>query len=252
MPDENTLENLKRTLRELDAEDSKPADPAVKEERERELKEHEANLNKLIAMDPDSFIVHSSLAGVYEDQGRYKEAEAEYRKAIELNPENFNLHYDLAQFYFDNKRFEEAKPEYEKAVEIGLPEEIGDQLHYDLMKDSLRIAKENIATINVDQTISSAMEEEDKIKSLRNAVDEFKRYIDSGIEEALHVYTAGVVTALKALKKYDSNFDSEELRQASDANFDAERNKHNYRDDTLLDRLFDHARELKKKREEEK
>jgi len=28
MPDENTLENLKRTIRELDAEISKPVDPS--------------------------------------------------------------------------------------------------------------------------------------------------------------------------------------------------------------------------------
>jgi len=246
MADENTLENLKKTLDEVKAELSKPVDTS---ERDQELKEQESRLKKIIEMDPGSDIAHHSLADNYMHQRRYDEAETEYKRAIEINPQHTFSHYDLAEFYFDHKRFEEAKSEYQRVVEIGVTTEIDDELYQDIIKDNIKRAKQRIAEIYVIQSISAAKGETDKdkrIESLRSVVEEFKGHIDSGAEN-LHVYTGGVVKALEALKQDDPSADPEELRQAHHANIDAESKVE--RDDSILDRLFEYAERLSEEEE---
>ncbi len=79
-----------------------------------------ALLHKVIAKDPDMWIVYAKLGGAETNLGHFPEAVKAKRKAVELMPDSVNLHYELGNVLLKSHDYEGAIPELE-GVEAKLP-----------------------------------------------------------------------------------------------------------------------------------
>jgi Flp pilus assembly protein TadD len=72
-----------------------------------------ALLQKVIAKDPNMWIVYAKLGSAENNLGHFAEAVKAKRKAVELMPSDVNLHYELGNALMKNHEFEAAIPELE-------------------------------------------------------------------------------------------------------------------------------------------
>ena len=72
-----------------------------------------ALLQKVIAKDPNMWIVYAKLGAAEANLGNMPEAVKAKRKAVELMPDSINLHYELGEVLAKNQDFEGAIPELE-------------------------------------------------------------------------------------------------------------------------------------------
>jgi len=87
-------------------------------QREGRLDEADAEYRRAIAIDPESAVAYAGLASLMEARGRVQDALAAYREAIRLEPERRGTHNDLGLLYQSEGRFEEAEAEFRRAITI--------------------------------------------------------------------------------------------------------------------------------------
>jgi tetratricopeptide (TPR) repeat protein len=61
----------------------------------------ESLLRKAAAADPDLFLVHAALGGVFEKRGKKKEAVGAYRRTLTLQPGHVKSHIALGRIAFE-------------------------------------------------------------------------------------------------------------------------------------------------------
>lgn len=76
------------------------------------------NLNEALARDPDNFLAHTALVGVYARTGQLIEADQHYDKALALAPATAQLHLNRAAGRMAAKRWAEAAESLERALVI--------------------------------------------------------------------------------------------------------------------------------------
>ena len=77
-----------------------------------------AHWQAIIKQSPDLVPAHSALAQAYLASGRYPEAEAELKRVIELQPDNVAARFDLGFLYLGEKRLDDAIAAYLNEKEI--------------------------------------------------------------------------------------------------------------------------------------
>lgn len=81
-------------------------------------------LQPLLEVDPEQWVVHAQIAVALIGLKRYQDAEAATKRAIEFNPSNANLYNHLGQIYISMGRIEDAKHQFETAAQLS-PEDAG-------------------------------------------------------------------------------------------------------------------------------
>ena len=74
-------------------------------------------IERLKALDPDSFQLHALMAESYADDKRYPEAIEEYRAALKRNPRAAGIHFSIGVAYWILHDPEKAEPEFKSALE---------------------------------------------------------------------------------------------------------------------------------------
>src|SRR5581483_1950610 len=100
----------------------------VAEQPEQRLSPEEeiAELEKLLAQEPDDFqarcrlveMYYSNLGTIYATKNMGDEAEAQFKKALELNAYDVLALFNLGRLHSEKRQFVEAKNFYERLVEI--------------------------------------------------------------------------------------------------------------------------------------
>jgi tetratricopeptide (TPR) repeat protein len=73
-------------------------------------------MERLKALDPDSFQVHLLLGELYADEQRYPEAIKEYQAAQSKRPEAQGIHFSIGVAYWVQKQFASADKEFREAL----------------------------------------------------------------------------------------------------------------------------------------
>jgi tetratricopeptide (TPR) repeat protein len=76
------------------------------------LFQHAANVTR------DNWLMHNNLAGILKNQGRNDEAMAEVNKALAIYPESASLHSVLGELWFKKSEWFKAQEELEKAIAL--------------------------------------------------------------------------------------------------------------------------------------
>ena len=77
-------------------------------------------IDRLKALDPDSFQVHALMGEVYADDQRYADAVKEYRAALAKRPGASGIHYEIGVAYWVQHQMDEAKTEFLEALKENL------------------------------------------------------------------------------------------------------------------------------------
>ena len=72
-------------------------------------------IDRLRAVDPDSFQLHLLQGEVYADAERYPEAIKEYQTALAKRPDSTGIHFSIGVAYWAQRQFVPAKPEFLEA-----------------------------------------------------------------------------------------------------------------------------------------
>jgi tetratricopeptide (TPR) repeat protein len=75
-------------------------------------------LERVLAIEPENFVVYNELGYVLADLGRFDEATAAFQKYAFINPDEPNPHDSLGELYERIGRYEDAVAEYERALEV--------------------------------------------------------------------------------------------------------------------------------------
>ena len=73
-------------------------------------------MDRLKALDQDSYQVHALMGEVYADEGRFADAIKEYQAALVKRPGAPGIHYAIGIAYWVQHRMDEAKPEFLEAL----------------------------------------------------------------------------------------------------------------------------------------
>ena len=74
-------------------------------------------MDRLKALDQDSYQVHALMGEVYADEGRFPDAIKEYQAALVKRPGAPGIHYAIGIAYWVQHRMDEAKPEFLEALQ---------------------------------------------------------------------------------------------------------------------------------------
>lgn len=75
-------------------------------------------LERVLAIEPENFIVYNELGYVLADLGKFDEAVAAFQKYAFINPDEANPHDSLGELYERIGRYEDALAEYGRAAEV--------------------------------------------------------------------------------------------------------------------------------------
>ena len=84
----------------------------------REVDDGFAAAHTALAIDPNVGEAHCAIARRYEEQGRHSEAEVEIEKALALAPDSWEVNKEAARLRKGRRQFEAAIRHYEKALEV--------------------------------------------------------------------------------------------------------------------------------------
>lgn len=76
-------------------------------------------IERLKAIDPDSFQLHALMGESYAEEKRYPEAIEEYRSALKRNPRAEGIHYSIGVAYWVLHEPDKAEPEFKEALKEG-------------------------------------------------------------------------------------------------------------------------------------
>ncbi|MCP4694905.1 MAG: tetratricopeptide repeat protein, partial [Desulfobacterales bacterium] len=78
----------------------------------------EAELKRVMELDPDNMKAYFALARIYLTDDREEEAIAQYKALLEKDPHNAAPHMMLGIIYYNNKQLDLSEEHYRKALEI--------------------------------------------------------------------------------------------------------------------------------------
>src|SRR5207302_2713438 len=91
---------------------------AIAEQHAGDIDGAQQTLERAVALDPDSSLLHVSLGEVLYHRGRSDEALAALERAVELNPENYDALYLLGFVLGDVGRHDDAQAARQRAVKL--------------------------------------------------------------------------------------------------------------------------------------
>jgi Tfp pilus assembly protein PilF len=85
---------------------------------ERNLKQAEITCRKILRMQPNDFIAHTTLGCILKEEGFTQEALQCFQKSIQFNPGYAKAYYNLGLLYQEKNQIDEAVTYYRKALQI--------------------------------------------------------------------------------------------------------------------------------------